>query len=30
MAVKPQQKITTCLWFDIDAEEAIAYYLSIF
>ena len=30
MAVKPQQKITTCLWFDNDAEEAIAYYLSIF
>ena len=24
------QKITTCLWFDYNAEEAIEYYLSIF
>jgi predicted 3-demethylubiquinone-9 3-methyltransferase (glyoxalase superfamily) len=24
------QKITPCLWFDFNAEEAVAYYLSIF
>jgi predicted 3-demethylubiquinone-9 3-methyltransferase (glyoxalase superfamily) len=24
------QKITTCLWFDSNAEEAIAFYTSIF
>lgn len=28
--MKPQQKITTCLWFDNNAEEAINFYLSIF
>lgn len=25
-----EQKITPCLWFDFDAEEAVAHYLSIF
>jgi predicted 3-demethylubiquinone-9 3-methyltransferase (glyoxalase superfamily) len=25
-----EQKITPCLWFDSDAEEAVAHYLSIF
>jgi predicted 3-demethylubiquinone-9 3-methyltransferase (glyoxalase superfamily) len=25
-----QQKITTCLWFDNSAEEAVAFYQSIF
>ncbi len=25
-----QQKITPCLWFDDDAEDAVAFYLSIF
>ncbi len=25
-----EQKITPCLWFDFKAEEAVAYYLSIF
>ncbi len=25
-----EQKITPCLWFDFNAEEAVAYYLSIF
>jgi len=25
-----EQKITPCLWFDFNAEEAIAHYLSIF
>lgn len=24
------QKITPCLWFDHDAEEAVNHYLSIF
>lgn len=24
------QKITPCLWFDNQAEEAVAFYLSIF
>ena len=24
------QKVTPCLWFDFDAEEAVAHYLSIF
>ncbi len=24
------QKITTCLWFDFNVEEAVAHYLSIF
>lgn len=24
------QKITTCLWFNFNAEEAVAHYLSIF
>ena len=24
------QKITPCLWFDMNAEEAIAFYLSVF
>src|SRR5207249_9578820 len=28
--MKPQQKITTCLWFDNNAEEAIDFYVSIF
>jgi predicted 3-demethylubiquinone-9 3-methyltransferase (glyoxalase superfamily) len=28
--MKPQQKITTCLWFDNNAEDAIDFYLSIF
>ncbi|HSF48807.1 MAG TPA: VOC family protein, partial [Burkholderiales bacterium] len=28
--MKPQQKITTCLWFDSNAEDAIDFYLSIF
>jgi predicted 3-demethylubiquinone-9 3-methyltransferase (glyoxalase superfamily) len=28
--MKPHQKITTCLWFDNNAEEAIKYYVSIF
>ena len=28
--MKPQQKITTCLWFDNNAEEAIAFCLWIF
>ena len=28
--MKPQKKITTCLWFDNNAEEAINHYLSIF
>jgi len=25
-----EQKITPCLWFDMNAEEAVAHYLSIF
>jgi predicted 3-demethylubiquinone-9 3-methyltransferase (glyoxalase superfamily) len=25
-----EQKITSCLWFDFKAEEAVAHYLSIF
>ncbi len=25
-----EQKITPCLWFDFNAEEAVAHYLSIF
>jgi predicted 3-demethylubiquinone-9 3-methyltransferase (glyoxalase superfamily) len=25
-----EQKITSCLWFDMKAEEAVAHYLSIF
>ena len=25
-----EQKITPCLWFDLNAEEAVAHYLSIF
>ena len=25
-----EQKITPCLWFDSNAEEAVAHYLSIF
>jgi predicted 3-demethylubiquinone-9 3-methyltransferase (glyoxalase superfamily) len=25
-----RQKITPCLWFDAQAEEAAAYYVSIF
>ena len=28
--MNPSQKITTCLWFDNNAEEAINFYLSIF
>jgi predicted 3-demethylubiquinone-9 3-methyltransferase (glyoxalase superfamily) len=28
--MRNDQKITTCLWFDSDAEEAVDYYLSIF
>jgi predicted 3-demethylubiquinone-9 3-methyltransferase (glyoxalase superfamily) len=28
--MKPSQKITTCLWFDNNAEQAIDFYLSIF
>jgi predicted 3-demethylubiquinone-9 3-methyltransferase (glyoxalase superfamily) len=24
------QKVTPCLWFDLNAEEAVAHYLSIF
>lgn len=26
----PMQKITPCLWFDFNAEEAVNHYLSIF
>jgi predicted 3-demethylubiquinone-9 3-methyltransferase (glyoxalase superfamily) len=26
----PMQKITTCLWYDDDAEEAVRFYTSIF
>ncbi|MBB1262324.1 VOC family protein [Streptomyces alkaliterrae] len=26
----PEKKITTCLWFDNEAEEAAEYYLSVF
>jgi predicted 3-demethylubiquinone-9 3-methyltransferase (glyoxalase superfamily) len=26
----PKQKITPCLWFDSNAEEAVNFYLSIF
>jgi predicted 3-demethylubiquinone-9 3-methyltransferase (glyoxalase superfamily) len=26
----PKQKITPCLWFDSDAEEAVRFYTSIF
>ena len=25
-----EQKITPCLWFNSNAEEAVAHYLSIF
>ncbi|WP_315816045.1 VOC family protein [Paraflavitalea speifideaquila] len=25
-----EQKLTTCLWFDNNAEEAVAFYASIF
>ena len=25
-----EQKVTPCLWFDFNAEEAVAHYLSIF
>jgi predicted 3-demethylubiquinone-9 3-methyltransferase (glyoxalase superfamily) len=25
-----EQKITPCLWFDSNAERAVAHYLSIF
>ncbi len=25
-----EQKITPCLWFDSNAEEAVAHYLAIF
>src|SRR6478609_1863759 len=25
-----EQKITPCLWFDFNAEEAVAHYLSVF
>ena len=25
-----EQKITPCLWFDFNAEEAVDHYLSIF
>jgi predicted 3-demethylubiquinone-9 3-methyltransferase (glyoxalase superfamily) len=28
--MKRAQKITPCLWFDFNAEEAVAHYLSIF
>jgi predicted 3-demethylubiquinone-9 3-methyltransferase (glyoxalase superfamily) len=28
--MNPSQKITTCLWFDNNAEEAINFYLSVF
>lgn len=28
--MKPKQKITTFLWFDDNAEEAIRFYMSIF
>ncbi|MDB5162446.1 MAG: putative 3-demethylubiquinone-9 3-methyltransferase [Candidatus Saccharibacteria bacterium] len=24
------QKITPCLWFDTNAEEAVNYYISVF
>jgi predicted 3-demethylubiquinone-9 3-methyltransferase (glyoxalase superfamily) len=27
---KPMQKITPCLWFDSQAEDAVAFYVSIF
>ena len=26
----PQQKITPCLWFEGNAEEAVRFYLSVF
>ena len=26
----PEQKITPCLWFDFNAEEAVTHYLSVF
>ncbi len=26
----PEQKITPCLWFDSNAEEAVTHYLSVF
>jgi predicted 3-demethylubiquinone-9 3-methyltransferase (glyoxalase superfamily) len=29
-AMRPKQKITTFLWFDRDAEEAVRFYTSIF
>ena len=25
-----EQKITPCIWFDSNAEEAVAHYLSVF
>jgi predicted 3-demethylubiquinone-9 3-methyltransferase (glyoxalase superfamily) len=25
-----EQKITPCLWFDFNAEDAVAHYLSVF
>lgn len=28
--MKSAQKITPCLWFDFNAEEAVAHYLAIF
>jgi predicted 3-demethylubiquinone-9 3-methyltransferase (glyoxalase superfamily) len=28
--IMTEQKITPCLWFDFNAEEAVAHYLSIF
>jgi predicted 3-demethylubiquinone-9 3-methyltransferase (glyoxalase superfamily) len=28
--VRTQQKITPCLWFDDQAEEAVAFYVSVF
>ena len=24
------QKITPCLWFDLEAEQAVAHYVSVF
>jgi predicted 3-demethylubiquinone-9 3-methyltransferase (glyoxalase superfamily) len=30
MIMTPRQKITPCLWFNFNAEEAVNHYLSIF
>jgi predicted 3-demethylubiquinone-9 3-methyltransferase (glyoxalase superfamily) len=29
-SIKTKQKITPCLWFDTNAEEAVKFYLSVF